>query len=208
MHVVETMEGEGEAVATWQQPQQPSRQQQQQYPSFGVKIYRDLARAFMDVDRPTVAEIIDQNHELFVTDGTLGLVHQVQTQLYRRQVYLAARMYAAIPLDTLAQQSGWTSPQELSSILQEITLERTWPVQVTAENMVHFPQRLPPPLAIQQQQQQQDDSSSFDSLMKLVRMVQELDVSLAASPNYTAIVKREASAAAESSGQPRGVEDI
>ena len=210
MHVVENTEGEGDAAA-WQQPQQPSRQQQQQqqqqqqYPFFGVKIYRDLARAFMDVDRPAVAEIIDQYHDLFVTDGTLGLVHQVQTQLYRRQVYLAARMYAVIPLDTLAQQLGWSSPQELSSLLQEMALERTWSVQVTADDMVHFPQQLPPPLATQRQQ---DDSSSFDSLMQLVHMVQELDVSLAASPNYAAIVKREASAAAERSGQPRGVEDI
>jgi hypothetical protein len=182
MHVVESMEGESALLPPQaQQGPQPQGVSAALFPFLGVKVYRDLVKAYMDADRNLFTELLQQHQQFFFQDGNWGLVQQVQTSLAKRQVYLFSRMYSVLSLDLLSQYVGMDA-HALQLVLLELASERSWAIQVQDGAVVQFPK-----LAAYTMLPNQQDAATPFELMQLVQMVQELDVTVASSTRYCAL---------------------
>ena len=189
MHMVES--GEGDVPVPAQQQQPPQTHQ-----GLGVSVYHELVQAFCEMERAIFAKILQDNETLFRSDGNLGLVKQCQAELVRRQVYQVSRIYSVISLDRLSTMLELPGEQ-ISTLLLQLSIEKSWPIRVH-DGVISFPKLTSSTAA---------DKESVKELMHLTRMVQKLDVAIAASSKYQAFVRKE-SASSEKSGGPRGVEDL
>ena len=179
-----------------------------QYPSLGVRVYRELVQAFLSVDRTAFDAIAEEHANLFRDDGNWGFVvhHVGATVLRHRQVYAVSSLYAALPLSQLVTELQLATAAEAQALLQQLATERAWPVRIEGDGMVVFP-RLPPGPAV---------TLEPEELVQLTKTVRELDVAVAASPKYSAFLRKNASGGGGKTdrsgsgglGGPRGVEDI
>jgi len=171
-------------------------------PSLGVRVYRELVRAFVAVERAAFDAILCEHAPLFREDGNFGfLAAFVATALRHRQVYQTARRYAALPLPRLVEELQLESEDAARGLLQQLATEQ-WPVTVDAEQMVVFPPQ-PPVAAV---------TLSPEELVALTKTVRELDVQLQNSGKYAAFARKANKVVDKSggaaSGGPRGVEDF
>lgn len=174
------------------------------YPSKGVRVYQELAKAFIEVDRVAFSAILQEHGKVFHDDGNMGMVRQADTVLFRRQVYQISSMYAAISKDQLVVELGLSSVEQLQTLLSQISTNKGWPVQIQ-DGVVIFP-HLPPST---EKEDGKVMTAAANELAGVSKMVQLLDVSIASSSKYSAVVRREiATALAKDETGPRGVADV
>jgi len=177
------------------------------YQALGVKPYADFVTAFTRLDRTALENVLQDHEGLFVGDGNMGIVQQCVSEFRKRQVYYYSRVYSVLSLEDLSNFMQLPMP-ELQTLLMQLSMEKVWAIQIDKNGLVHFPRLVElPPVGTEEVQTQQ--------LMEVSRMVQKLDLAVAASPKYISIVKNisasNASAGAHAIAKalgPRGVEEI
>jgi PCI domain len=208
-------------------------QQPQQAPSMGVKVYMDLVRAFVSGDRVDFLATMNHHAALLQADGNFGLVRQCETAMIHRQVYQLSRMYSAIPISNVATKLHM-EVDATQALLQQLSLERNmrsgttattksnaiWPnISVEDDGIVVFDFDGSPTvnnndnnnseamsgISTQNEQVQSELENNILQLMKLTQDVEKLDIAIAISPLYHALVRRAQDA---KMGGPRGVEEL
>lgn len=183
MHMIES-EGESQPL---QQVDNPSH-------LYGVKLYRDLVVAFVRRDRIVWDKTVNDYEALFVGDGNLGLVKQVESEFVKRQVYHYSRIYSTLPMTNLASFLNLSVPH-VERLLLQLSVERVWAIEIS-NGVINFP-KLQPRL-------------DFDAieLMEMTKLVAKLDLAAESNGKYIAFTKKDAAAAADPKSGPRGVEDV
>lgn len=219
-HMVQEELGEPSGQQHQQQLQQQRGQQAGAYAALGVRVYMELAYAFVAGDRAQFQSLLDQHNALFQADGNLGLVRQCETAMVNRQIYQMSRIYSVIPLADLASKLKVGSVDTLKQLLQQLSLQKSsascdghskWPsIEVEEDGMVvfSFEEAAVTPDEFRGMIEKSDGASletSIQELMHLTKMVEKLDVQIAISPMYHALVRRANDA---KMGGPRGVEEL
>ncbi|CAB9499445.1 expressed unknown protein [Seminavis robusta] len=198
------------------------QQRQQGYTSLGVKVYMDLVYAFVAGDRDKFLALQTQHTALLQNDGNFGLVRQCETAMVHRQVYQLSRMFSVIALTDLAAKLQM-DVDPTKALLQQLSLEKTihpsssatkWPdIEIEDDGMVVFDFSAPAApdddpisgMLMADGQAQSELENNIMQLVKLTHDVEKLDVSIATSPMYHALVRRAQDA---KMGGPRGVEEL
>lgn len=202
-----------------QQLQQQRPQQPGSYAAMGVRVYMDLVYSFVAGNRAQFQSLLEQHQTLLKADGNFGLVRQCETAMVHRQVYQMSRIFSAIPLSDLAAKLKMQSVDGLKELLQQLSLEKsspskahaTWPsIEVEEDGMVVFSFESTPPTdqfsgMIEEDQCENDLDNGIGELIKLTKVVEKLDVQVASSPMYHAMLRRANDA---KMGGPRGVDDL
>lgn len=180
------------------------QQTQTQQAGLGVNVYMELIQAFAKVDRPAFDRILSEHGNIFAADGNVGIVAQCQAELVRRKVYEVSRMYAVISLEQLSQMLE-LPVEQVQTLLLQLSIDKMWKIQMEDDGMVVFPK-----LEWAEQHSSVQDAKDVEELIQLTKVVQKLDVNIAASAKYHTFVRRENSAksGSEGKGGPRGVEDV
>ena len=71
------------------------------YPNKGVRVYQELVKAFIEVDRVAFSAILQEHAKLFHDDGNMGMARQAEAVLLHRLVYQISSMYAVISQEQL-----------------------------------------------------------------------------------------------------------
>ena len=226
-------EPSSEQQASSQQPQQQQQQQlgrsqQSPYPAMGVRVYMDLVHAFLSGDRDQFQTLQQQHATLLQSDGNMGLVRQCETAMLHRQVYQLSRMFAVIPLKQLAKKLKIPSVEKTKELLQQLSVMKTWrpstsssssgtkhtkwpSIEVEEDGMVVFNFASTTSANEEVGSMVEGDSTdreledNIKELIHLTQQVEKLDVNIAASPMYHALVRRANDA---KMGGPRGVDEM
>jgi hypothetical protein len=196
MNMVEgNTSSEGSAMST------ATGQRQHAYAGLGVNVYMELIHAFVKVDRQAFTKIMQEHAPLFASDGNVGIVAQCQAELIRRQVYELSRIYSVISLEQLSTMLE-LPVEEVQTLLLQLSIDKMWMIQMEDDGMVVFPK-------LGAEHSSVKDAQDVEELIQLTKVVQKLDVNIAASSKYHTFVRRENSAkSSEGKGGPRGVEDL
>lgn len=193
-HVVEEMEEE--AAANSNNPDAPD--DRTGIPSQllqSVRLYQDLVQAFIDVDRSAFDSILRECGEAILRDGNMGLIRQVDRILWRRQLYVVGSIFSALSMQQLSAELE-LSIEQLPNLLTDVSNSKRWPIDVTnngsgdGDMIVSFP-KLPPSTPCDFD----DDNTAVTEITKdletFSKLVQRLDVQLATSAKYVAMLRRE-----------------
>ena len=167
-----------------------------------MSLYGHLARDFVNVDRTAFSLIVEEDSNVFVEDGNLGMVHQCQQALIRRQIYQLSSFYSVIPLRRLAEMLNMEE-DTTKCLLLKLAVDHAWEIgiQETDQGTIVT---LPPFSA-------NDVAGSASDMMELALLVRDLDVSIASSSKYASIVRKENSKhSREKSSKPfpKGIEEF
>lgn len=167
-----------------------------------MAVYGHLAKDFVNVDRTAFSRLVDENRNVFVEDGNLGMVQQCQQALIRRQIYQLSSVYSVIPLARLAKV---LKIEECTTrcLLLKLAVDHAWEIGIE-ETEKGTVVTLPPFPGY-------DMDSSASDMMELALLVRDLDVSIATSSKYSAIVRKENSKHSRerpSKQVPKGIEEI
>jgi hypothetical protein len=148
-----------------------------------MAVYGYLAKDFVNVDRTAFTRLVDENQNVFVEDGNLGMVQQCQHALIRRHVYQLSSIYSVIPLEQLAGMLQ-VKVDAARCLLLKLAVDHAWEIGIQEMDAGTAIVTLPPlPFT------NVDESTS--DMMQLAYMVRDLDVSIATSNKYISIVRKE-----------------
>lgn len=147
-----------------------------------MSLYGHLAKDFVSVDRAAFSRTVEENRNVFVEDGNLGMVQQCQQALIRRQICQLSSFYSVISLQRLAEMLNMDEGV-IKCLLLKLAVDHAWEIgiQETDQGTIVT---LPPFSA-------NDAASSASDMMELALLVRDLDVSIATSSKYASIVQKE-----------------
>lgn len=216
----------GEPSSEQQHQHPPQQQGQPSHSNVGVRVYMDLVHAFLAGDRDLFQSLQQQHAAWLESDGNMGLVRQCETAMLQRQVYQLSRMYAVIPLTQLATKLKMESVEKTKELLQQLSILKTcaatsnskhtkWPsIDVEDDGMVvfHFASTTTVHeeigsmmTATESDGTDRELEDNIKELIHLTQQVEKLDVNIAVSPMYHALVRRNNDA---KMGGPRGVDEM
>ncbi|GAX17234.1 hypothetical protein FisN_10Lh089 [Fistulifera solaris] len=167
-----------------------------------MSIYGYLAKDFINVDRAAFARLVDENNDVFVEDGNLGMVQQCQQALIRRYVYQLSSIYSVIPLEQLAGMLQ-VEVDAARCLLLKLAVDHAWEIGIQKSDVGTVVVTLPPLPST-------NVDESMSDMMQLAVMVRDLDVSIATSNKFMSLVRKENSKngrAKSSKSAPKEVEN-
>lgn len=186
---------------------------------FGLQYYNQLVISFQLTDLSNF-NIIKQNmKDLLKLDGNIGLVNQVNDQLLPRKLTKFAQVYESISLSKLTVKLGFATSQEVESLIIKMSSQRNQllSAKIDQEDSIVYFQ---PYNEDSNDNCQEDLTKHIHQCMELADRIRSLDVSLATSKRYQALLMKDSAAASSSSTpssivigrpqqqQPRGVAEL
>jgi len=161
-----------------------------------IRVYADLVRAFVKIDRQSFGKSLALNAHQFIVDGNEQLVQRVDQELARRQIFQWSRVFSAISVEELGERLSMTR-DALDQLLLSLTDLPHWTIEIKDE-MVFFP-KLEPSIS----------GNSGEDLTQLMLMMKKLDASLSTSSKFMSLVRKDSPHSADGGKMgPHGVEDM
>lgn len=156
-----------------------------------MAVYGYLAKEFVNVDPIAFDRLVGDNRDLFVEDGNLGMIQQCQQALIRRQIHQLSSVYSVIPFQRLSEMLR-IDRDATRNLLVKMAVDHAWEIGIESSDdddddddqgttIVTLP---PFPF-------QNINSSASSEMMELAYLVRDLDVSMATSSQYSALVQKE-----------------
>ena len=179
---------------------------------FGIQQYNQLVTSFQHADISYFNTIKDKMKNILTFDGNVGLVNQVHDQLIPRKLTKLAQVYESISLEKLATKLGFSNSQEAESLIITMSSQRNklFSAKIDQEEGIVYFQQYDDDSS---DNCQQDLTKNIHQCIELADRIRNLDVSLATSKRYQALIMKDSAAASSSSSiarphQPRGVAEL
>jgi hypothetical protein len=161
-----------------------------------IRRYQDLVQAFIDVDRSAFDSLVRECSDLFLRDGNMELIRQVDRILWRRQLYVVGSIFSDLSMQQLSAELE-LSMEHVSGLLTDVNNSKRWPIVVTnvggsgdGDTIVSFP-KLPPSTPCDFDDKNTAVTEITQELETFSNLVRRLDVSLATSAKYTSMLRRD-----------------
>ncbi|KAL2943279.1 COP9 signalosome complex subunit 3 [Bienertia sinuspersici] len=154
-----------------------------------TQVYLDLAISYSNGNIAELEKFIQVNKEKFEVDNNLGLVKQVASSIYKRNIQRLTQTYLTLSLEDIANTVQLSSPKEAEiHVLQMIQDGHIYAIINQKDGMVRF---LEDPEQYKTCEMIEHIDSSIQRIMALSKKLASVDENISCDPLYLTKVGKE-----------------